>query len=266
MNYLATNQDHWNKSTETHWDSEFYNVKAWLAGNDENIRSIERNLLPNDLTGLKILHLQCHFGQDTLSLARMGAKETVGVDLSDRAIERANELSDLAGITNARFINCDIYSLPDHLEEVGTFDVVFTTYGTIGWLPDLDKWAAVVNRYLKPGGSLILVDFHPFMWTLNYDRNGFEYSYFNRQTIVEEAAHSYTDGEKAASREVGWNHDFGEILTALLSQGLKLEIFQEFDYSPWACFHNTVETGKHQYQFKGLEGMLPITYALRMRK
>jgi hypothetical protein len=72
MNYLETNQDHWNKSTETHWGSDFYDVKGWLAGNDENIRSIERNLLPDDLTGLKILHLQCHFGQDTLSLARMG--------------------------------------------------------------------------------------------------------------------------------------------------------------------------------------------------
>jgi SAM-dependent methyltransferase len=166
----------------------------------------------------------------------------------------------------ARFINCDIFSLPNHLDEDGTFDFVFTTYGTIGWLPDMDKWAAIVNRYLKPGGQLILVDFHPVVWMLNHERNGFDFSYFNRETIIEDATHSYTDGEKADSREIAWNHDLAEILTATLGQGLTLEKFQEFDYSPWNCFHNSVETGKHQYQFKGLEGKLPITYALRMRK
>ncbi|MEM9837218.1 MAG: class I SAM-dependent methyltransferase [Bacteroidota bacterium] len=264
MDYLAINKDHWNKSTETHWTSDFYNVKAWLAGDDNNIRSIERALLPADLSGLKLLHLQCHFGQDTLSLARMGAQVT-GVDLSDRAIARAEELASMAQLS-ARFLCCDVYSLPDILAEAGTFDIVFTSYGTIGWLPDMDRWAAVVSHFLKPGGTFVFAEFHPFIWTLNHDRNGFEYSYFNRETIIEEAEHSYTDGHKEPSREIAWNHDQAEVLTALLDQGLQLEKFQEFDYSPWNCFHDLVEVGEHQYQFKGLEGMVPITYALRMRK
>jgi SAM-dependent methyltransferase len=267
MNYLEHNLDHWNQRTEAHWDSEFYDIKSWLAGNDENIRSIERALLPTNLMDCKIIHFQCHFGQDTLSLARMGA-EVTGVDLSDKAIERANDLAKLADLP-ARFINCDLFSLKNYLPvaETATFDVVFTTYGTIGWLPDLDRWAELVDYCLKPGGSLIFADFHPFIWTLNPERNGFDYSYFNRAPIVENTSGSYTDGsESVQSTEVGWNHSTGEVLTALLDRGLVLESFQEYDYSPWACFDNIVETGKQQYQFKGLEGMLPISFGLKARK
>jgi len=264
MDYLSTNKDHWNKSTETHWTSEMYNVKDWLAGDNSNLRDIERNLLPDDLRDKKLLHLQCHFGQDTLSLARMGA-EVTGVDLSDKAIAKANELARLANL-KGRFINCDLYSLPNHLAEDGSFDIVFTTYGTIGWLPDMDKWAAVVARYLKPGGHFVFAEFHPFVWTLNHERNGFDYSYFNRETIVEESHSSYTDGEKESSTEIGWNHDLGEVLSALLNQGLVLEQFREYDYSPWACFHDLIEVGPNRYQFQGLEGMVPISYGLRMTK
>ncbi|MEL6356089.1 MAG: class I SAM-dependent methyltransferase, partial [Bacteroidota bacterium] len=207
MDYLSANKDHWNKSTETHWTSKMYNIEGWLAGDNSNLKEIELSLLPEDLNGKKLLHLQCHFGQDTLSLARMGA-EVTGVDLSDRAIAKANELAKLAHLSG-RFINCDLYSLPNHLAEDHSFDIVYTTYGTIGWLPDMDKWAAVVARYLKPGGQFIFAEFHPLVWCLNYERNGFEYSYFNRETIIEESDSSYTDGKKELSTEVGWNHDLG---------------------------------------------------------
>lgn len=267
MDYLKHNHDHWNQRTEAHWDSDFYNVKAWLEGNNENLRSIERSMLPEDLKGQKLIHFQCHFGQDTLSLARMGA-EVSGVDLSSKSIEKARELSSMAGL-QSRFINCDLFSLQEHLpkEEAGTFDIVFTSFGTIGWLPDLDKWAEQIDYCLKPGGSFIFAEFHPFIWTLNDARNGFDYSYFKGDPIVEEDMGSYTENSGHVSGiEISWNHSLGEVFQALLKKGFIIEDFQEYNYSPWNCFSNSVETGKHQYQFKGLEGMLPISYSLKARK
>ncbi|PHI18407.1 SAM-dependent methyltransferase [Lewinellaceae bacterium SD302] len=267
MNYLKHNKDHWNQRTDAHFNSDFYNVTDWLNGNNDNLREIERSLLVDELKGSKLIHFQCHFGQDTLSLARMGA-EVTGVDLSDRAVEKARELAKKADL-DARFICCDLFNLKGHLPaaEAGTFDTVFTTYGTIGWLPELETWAELIDYCLKPGGSFVFAEFHPFIWTLDEQRKEFEYSYFNRQAIVEETTGSYTDGsETVQGIEVGWNHSIGEVMSALLGRGLQLEFFQEYDYSPWDCFHDTVETGKHQYQFKGLEGKLPISYGLRMRK
>ena len=155
LNYLEKNKDSWNRRTDYHVDSEFYDVKGFLRGNT-SLKSVELNLL-GDIKTKSILHLQCHFGQDTLSLARMGAEAT-GVDLSDNAIKNANLLAEKAKL-KADFICCDIYSLPQHLDK--QFDIVFTSYGTIGWLPDIDKWAKIVSRYLKPGGKLVFVDFHP---------------------------------------------------------------------------------------------------------
>lgn len=264
MDYLEHNRDHWNKSTETHWTSDFYRVDDWIAGKYDSLKAPELRALPEDLKGLKILHLQCHFGQDTLSLARRGASVT-GVDLSDRAIERAEELSEKSGVPG-RFICCDLYSLPDHLDEINSFDIVFTSYGTIGWLPDLDKWAGLIQRYLKPGGLFVFAEFHPVVWMLNNEHTFFEYSYFKGEPIVEESEGSYTDGSKQKTTEVGWNHSIGEVMTALLDRQLKVEHFREYDYSPWNCFHGTVELAPDQFHFKGLEGMLPICYSLTARK
>ena len=128
-NYIEINRQSWNDRTEIHLKSEFYDLENFRKGKS-SLNDIELNLL-GDIQGMTILHLQCHFGQDTISLSRLGAKVT-GVDLSDKAIECAQNL---AKDTNAqtRFICCDIYDLPNHLDE--KFDLVFTSYGTIGWLP-----------------------------------------------------------------------------------------------------------------------------------
>jgi 2-polyprenyl-3-methyl-5-hydroxy-6-metoxy-1,4-benzoquinol methylase len=141
LDYIKANKELWNKRTGFHVLSEFYNVEAFIKG-ESSLNAIELDLLGN-VKGKKILHLQCHFGQDSLSLARMGAKVT-GVDLSDKAIEKAKELSVQLDL-DARFICSDLYELPTILDE--QFDLVFTSYGTIGWLPDLDKWGAVVSRF-----------------------------------------------------------------------------------------------------------------------
>jgi len=177
--YLKLNKASWNTRTEVHFDSEFYDNESFLKGKS-SLNDIELDLL-GDVAGKSVLHLQCHFGQDTISLARMGAKAT-GVDLSDLSIKRANELNEKAG-TDARFICTDLYSLPIHLDE--TFDIVFTSYGTIGWLPDMDKWAAIVSKYLKPGGLFVIAEFHPVVWMFDDDFKFIKYNYFNDGVIEE---------------------------------------------------------------------------------
>ena len=156
QNYIDINRQSWNNRVDSHYDSDFYDVKGFIEGKT-SINNEEMVLL-GDVNGKSILHLQCHFGQDTLSLARLGANVT-GVDLSDKAIDRANELSNEIGV-DARFICCDIYDLPLHLDE--QFDIVFTSYGTIGWFPDLDKWAGLISRYLKHSGKFVFIDFTEF--------------------------------------------------------------------------------------------------------
>ncbi|MEM7160435.1 MAG: class I SAM-dependent methyltransferase [Myxococcota bacterium] len=262
--YLTHNRDHWNKATEAHYTSDFYDVDAWLAG-EQSLREPELHMLPADLTGKRLLHLQCHFGMDTLSLARRGA-EVTGVDLSDRAIARATELAKRAELAG-RFVCSDVYEAPNTLAEPESFDVVFSSFGAIGWLPDLDRWAEVITHYLAPGGAFVFAEFHPVVWMLDDKHEFFEYSYFKRDAIVEQNTGSYTDGsEKLTSTEISWNHALDEVITALLDKGLTLEAFREYDYSPWNCFQDTVEVGKNRYQFKGKEGMLPLCYALRARK
>jgi 2-polyprenyl-3-methyl-5-hydroxy-6-metoxy-1,4-benzoquinol methylase len=154
-NYLEVNRNSWNNRVEAHLKSEFYDMEGFMKGNS-SLNEIELKLL-GDVKGKSILHLQCHFGQDSISLSRMGARVT-GIDLSDKAIQKAEEIAK-ATQTDAKFICCDLYNLPKHLDE--KFDIVFTSYGTIGWLPDMDKWAKIVSQYLKPGGQFVFVEFHP---------------------------------------------------------------------------------------------------------
>src|SRR5690606_35827712 len=171
INYLQINKDSWNRRTAHHVESEFYDLKGFLSGNT-SLNSIELELL-GDIQGKSILHLQCHFGQDTISLSRLGA-HVVGVDLSDKAIESAKQIAKETQ-SNTRFICCDIYDLPNHLDE--KFDIVFTSYGVIGWLPDLGKWAEIISNYLKPNGQFVFVEFHPVVWMFddNFEKIGYRY-------------------------------------------------------------------------------------------
>ena len=164
-NYIEINRQSWNNRTDTHLKSEFYDLAGFLRGKN-SLKDIELALL-GEIKGKRILHLQCHFGQDTISLGRLGA-EVTGVDFSDKAIQRAKQI---AKDTNSRaeFLCCDIYDLTNHLDK--QFDIVFTSYGTIGWLPDLDKWAKVVSAFLKTNGRLVFVEFHPVVWMFD---NNFE--------------------------------------------------------------------------------------------
>jgi 2-polyprenyl-3-methyl-5-hydroxy-6-metoxy-1,4-benzoquinol methylase len=259
--YIETNRKSWNNRVDTHLDSEFYDVNGFLEGKS-SLKEIELGLL-GDVKGKTILHLQCHFGQDSISLARMGAAVN-GVDFSDKAIEAARELALKTG-TNAQFICSDIYELPEVLQE--KYDIVFTSYGTIGWLPDLDKWAAVVSRYLKPGGCFVFAEFHPVVWMFDNEFEKVGYSYFNTDPIVEEESGTYANRDADIQISyVSWNHSLSEVLQSLMKGGLKLEEFLEYDYSPYNCFKGAEEFEPGKFRIKHLENRIPMVYALSMKK
>jgi SAM-dependent methyltransferase len=259
--YQSLNRQSWNLRTAAHWTGDFYDVKGFIEGK-EVLKSIELDLL-GDLAGMKILHLQCHFGQDSIALARHGA-EVTGIDLSDDAIAKANELANACG-QSVKFICCDIYELPNHLNE--TFDIVFTSYGTIGWLPDLDKWANVIQYFLKPGGQFIFADFHPSVWMFDDDFKYVSYNYFNDGPIIETQTGTY--GDKSAdfsTTYVMWNHGIAEIFTALTNAKLNIDVVQEFDYSPYDCFRHTEEFESGKFRIRHLGNRIPMVLALRAAK
>lgn len=259
--YLDKNRASWNARTPVHVASEFYDMKSFMAGQC-SLKDIEVDLL-GDITGKSLLHLQCHFGQDSLSLARRGAHVT-GVDLADQAIAQATELNAQLG-TDATFICCNVYDLPSHLDE--QFDIVFTSYGTIGWLPDLDRWAAVVARYLKPGGRFIMAEFHPVMWMLDEEFSAITYSYFNAGAIEEVVQGTYADTSAPIQTEtVSWIHPLGDVLGSLLRSGLQLASFNEFAHSPYACFKHSEEFEPGKFRVRHLGSKIPLVYALEARK
>lgn len=259
--YSAINRESWNKRTALHLASDFYNVQGFLQGNS-SLNSIELELL-GDVRGKRILHLQCHFGQDSLSLARMGAQVT-GIDLSDVAIESAKMLSKESG-THAEFICCDLYDLPKHLD--AQFDIVFTSYGTIGWLPDLQKWAQVISKFLKSGGSFVFAEFHPVVWMFDDAFENIAYQYFKSSPIIETTTGTYAEKEAAVTLEsVNWNHALSEVFDNLVKEGISIDTFREYDYSPYNCFQNTVEFEPGKYRIEHLGNKIPMVYALRGTK
>lgn len=260
-NYIATNKQSWNNKVDAHLKSDFYDLEGFLAGNT-SLNDIELNLL-GDLKGKTILHLQCHFGQDSISLSRLGATVT-GVDLSDKAIKAAQQLSKETK-ANTTFICCDIYDLPNHLDE--QFDIVFTSYGTIGWLPDLTKWANIVDNFLKPNGQFLLVEFHPVVWMFDDNFTKIKYNYFNSGAIVESESGTYADKSADITQDyVMWNHSLSEVFNSLIKNDLEINSLDEFDYSPYNCFNKTVKIENRKYRIKHLNNKIPMVYALTASK
>lgn len=259
--YLEKNRLSWNKRVDVHIQSAFYGNDKFLQGKS-TLNPLELNLL-GAVNGKSVLHLQCHFGQDSISLARMGA-EVTAVDLSDRAIEKGRGFAEQTG-TAVNFICCGVYDLPNHLQ--GQFDIVFASYGTIGWLPDLDRWAAVVSRFLKAGGEFVFAEFHPFLWMFDKDFTRVDYPYSSVEPIIEKLSGTYADRDAPIELEdVSWNHGLGDVLQALIGNGLEIVSFEEFDYSPYPCFDNLVEDEPRKFRIKHLAGKLPMVYALKAIK
>jgi len=260
--YFETNRQGWNARTELHKDSEFYDLKSFKAGKSSLFKIVDGLL--SELAGKSLLHLQCHFGMDTLSIARKGA-EVTGIDISDNSIETAQALSKELNIP-ARFIRSNVYDIEQVLGQE-RFDHVFTSYGTIVWLPDLTEWARLITTYLKPGATFTIVDFHPAIDMFNWEEEKLEYSYFNQGVYEETLQNTYAAKDKEISlKEYFWIHSLSETISALLGQGLQLTHFKEYDYSPFNCFDNMKERAKNEYVW-GTHGVaFPHVFSLQCTK
>jgi SAM-dependent methyltransferase len=273
--YFDANKDLWNQRTAVHKDSSFYDREGFKAGKSV-LTPIELKEV-GDVKGKTMLHLQCHFGMDSLDWARRGAK-VIGIDLSDEAIKTAKELNDELKL-DAKFICCNVYDLhpqnatsskPTPKEEAfedSGFDIVFTSYGVVGWLPDLDKWAGIIAHYLKPGGIFYMAEFHPVVWMFDDEFTHIKYYYENREIIITENYGTYTNRKaNITGKEYSWNHSISEVLNALIKQGLEIQHFNEFMYSPYSNFSNTIEGEKGHWYIKGMEGKIPMIYSIKAIK
>jgi 2-polyprenyl-3-methyl-5-hydroxy-6-metoxy-1,4-benzoquinol methylase len=261
VDHFEANKHIWNQRTILHKNSSFYNREGFLKG-ETALNSIELNELGN-VKGASLLHLQCHFGMDSLDWARRGAAVTA-IDISDEAIREAELLKEELKLPGT-FICCNVYDIDRHIHSL--FDIVFTSYGVIGWLPDLERWAQLIADRLKPGGIFYMAEFHPVVWMFDEEFTHVKYHYDNRELIITENEGTYTDRNASIiGKEYSWNHSLGEVLNALLKAGLQLQLFNEYMYSPYPCFRNMVELEKGQWQIRGIEGKIPMVYSLKMTK
>lgn len=263
MDYFEDNRQSWNELTTLHTESDFYNVNSFKQGKS-SLKHIEIEEL-GDIKGKSILHLQCHFGMDTLSLARRGAN-VVGVDISDTSIQKAIELSSELNIP-AKFIRSNVYDVEHVLNE--TFDIVYTSYGAINWLNDLDEWARIISRYLKPNGVFYMVEFHPFIYTLDKKDLKIKESYFKTSHIETLVEDSYTDNSKVQKgklKHIEWHHSLSEVINSLLNSGLSLELFNEFPYQVYNCFDKMIEVEKGKWVFEKYGDKIPYMYSIKVTK
>ena len=200
--YFKVNQSLWDQKTQVHVESEFYDNESFLKGRN-TLNPIELEVL-GDVKGKRILHLQCHFGQDSLSLARMGA-EVTALDFSSAAIQKAREFNTQLGL-DVRFVEGNVYDTRKLIPE--TFDMVFCSYGIIPWLPDLKPWSKVIVDSLEPGGIFLYADFHPTFYLFEFETKQVEYNYFNSgKPYLETMEGTYADPDADMSHdEYFWNH------------------------------------------------------------
>lgn len=250
--YMEINKKRWDELVDAHTEGSTYDVDGFKHGR-YTIGSPEQELL-GDLSGKKVLHLQCHFGMDTISLLREGATEVVGVDYSKRAIEVANGLRDELGV-NARFVHANVLELDQVFDEHSSFDVVFTSYGTIVWLPDLQAWARVISTFLKQDGKFVIVDSHPISHIFDDEspepKLVHRYRYFSsKNPDIYEVEGSYATSKALENKiEYIWTHPLGEIINSLIQNGLVITGFYEYQKINWKMFPFLIRGNDGWYRF-----------------
>ena len=260
-NYFEVNKNTWNKKVVIHAESEMYKMEAFKAG-ESSLMPYELKAL-GDVNGKSLLHLQCHFGQDTLSWTRMGAK-CVGVDLSDEGIKLAMALSSELNL-EAKFVCCNVLDTSQHVSE--TFDIVYTSYGVIGWLPDLKPWAKMISERLKVGGTFYIVEFHPILWMYDYmdGKSTMKYHYNRKEVIYDEYEGTYANqASKMVSKEYGWNHGLSEVVNALIEAGLQIDYLNEYDESPYDVFPDLEKLDNGMYKMKNQ--LFPMLFEIKATK
>lgn len=235
--FIDFNKAFWNERVSIHKNSGFYKLEQFKQGINK-LHPLEVKEL-GDISGRTILHLQCHFGMDTLSLEMLGADVT-GIDFSEEAIRTAKELRDEMGM-KAEFLLSDIYSLPEKLHK--KFDIVFTSYGVLTWLPDLESWGKVVSHFLKDDGYFYIAEIHPASMIYDNKKSQNEYRiaypYFEGQEpVMEDEEGTYADNNAVTKNNITyeWPHSLSRIIMSLINAGLKIVFFHEHDFTVWKQF------------------------------
>lgn len=265
---VESNRRLWNDWTGLHVGSEHYDVEGFLA--DPSARpldSVVRDVV-GDVSGARLLHLQCHFGLDSLRLALMGA-EVTGVDFSPAAIAAASDLSERAGIP-ATFVESDVCDLSAEVP-AESFDVAFTSYGTITWLPDLRPWAEGIASRLVAGGRLHVIDLHPTLWMFDEEvaepPMAVRYPYFGREAIRWEEHGSYAVPDADYQGEsFSWQHTFEEIVGSLLSAGLAVESLREYPKIAWRHAPFMVQDAEGMWVLPPGACGIPLMFSVTARK
>jgi SAM-dependent methyltransferase len=261
--YLATNRRWWDSFVEPHFASPYYGVKRFLNG-ESSLLPVEREEI-GSVRGRRLLHLMCHFGLDTLSWVRLGARVT-GVDFAPLAIRRARALAREAGLP-ATFVRSELGELPRKLR--GLFDIVFTSYGVLPWLPDLNRWAGVVARYVRPGGFFYLVEDHPvtnvFEWNRRTRQLELRRSYFGAASptkVIPTGSYAVrSSGPFLPAYE--WAHSISDVLNALRSAGLSIEFIHEFPFMPWRRYPPLRERQDGYFELPRQFPPIPLMFSVK---
>ena len=256
------NRAWWDERVSIHVASDFYGVESFKAGRDPLAPFEDEELGP--VEGKTVAHLQCHFGLDSLAYARRGARVS-GLDFSAPAVEAATGLARELGL-DAEFVRADVH---DAREALGgrRFDVVYTGGGALNWLPDLDRWARVVADLLEPGGTFYLVEFHPVTFGFADKDLTLEYDYFRAPegVVFDDGGGTYADlsAKTVNNRTQEWQHPLGEVVSAVIDAGLRLEFLHEHDYSSFERWPFLESEDGHRFRWPAGKPRLPLMYSLR---
>ena len=266
--YYDANKKMWNEFAKEHFktESDCYNAREFLEGKT-NLRKFELEEV-GSVKGKKLLHLQCHFGLDTLSWEREGAIVT-GVDFSDEAIKLAKQLTEQANL-KAEFVQANIYDLPEVLS--GEFDIVYTSVGVLCWLKDLKKWGKIIAHFLKPGGIFYIVDGHPLSHIFDIDdKEDFvvKYDYFHKDKPMEFIAEgSYASKGKHMEpvKEYEWNHSLSDIINSLIDAGLQIQFLKEYPFTAMQGYAFTEKDSEGYYRLPKDKIQIPLIFTLKAIK
>jgi SAM-dependent methyltransferase len=267
QDWRSSNRAHWDELVALHTGPRGYRLDDLRAGHGKFGAIVESELGP--VAGQRILHLQCHFGRDTLILAQRGATVT-GLDFSEPAIDAARTLAGELGLADrARFVQADLYDACDAIPEPSSFDHVFVTWGAIWWLPDIVRWAEIVAFFLRPGGTLYLAEMHPAAMVFDDaarqsdGRPGFFIPYFSRDAIVMEVQ-DYIDETATLTHATAhiWLHRLSDIITGLINAGLQIDWLHEHDGLTWQMFKHLVKGADGLWRWPD-KPWLPLAFSLR---
>lgn len=263
--WRETNRARWDERVAIHTASDFYDQERFRRVRDV-LRDFETAEV-GDVTGRSLLHLQCHFGQDTLSWAHRGAARVVGLDFSEPAVEAARELAAELGYgpDRAAFVAADVYDAAEAAPDA-SYDIVYTGIGALNWLPDLERWADAAASLVAPGGFLYLAEFHPLADSLD-DETGARivHDYFSRDAWVDEVPGTYADFEAPTvnNRSVEWQHPLGDVVSAVAGAGLRIDFLHEHDMTMFQRFAALRRGDDGYYRFPGDRPRVPLMYSLR---